>query len=513
MMPQITTAYTTWDQLQPADAIHKVGHVRMMVSWNQNGTLNVVESSGADWRVSYRTYATNQLTAYTPRYYNSIEGAPVPIPIPVIQFVVSNNDSVQLSWTCDQVEGIAGFHLYSSSDGLDWSLRVPITDLPDSATQIGIPSNPASPVFFRIRAVNANDTLRESISSDLYGTFGAENGQSPVLIVDGFDRFGGSGSWGSQYHPFAMKIGQILAELDVPFVTCANEALISSQIQIDNFQAVIWIVGDESTIDETLSRAEQTLLREYLSTGGQLFISGSEIGWDLDHSGDTIDQAFYHQYLKATYQVDDSNVYTVQAMSNSIFGNLSFQYDNGDHDVYPENYPDGVSATSGGQMALEYAGTSYAAAIQYAGLFGNGTIPGKLVYLAFPVETIYQHAQLVDFLNSVLTFFNYETVTPLAESDPVAPERFELEQNFPNPFNPVTTLRYSVPTAGRLTFTIYNLTGQTVYSQQRVVSAGGEYSESVDLSDDASGTYIARLIWNDGKSARQTATRKMVLLK
>ena len=150
MMPQITGTYTSWDQLQPADAIHKVGHVRMMVSWNQNGTLNVVESSGADWRVSYRTYATSQLTAYTPRYYVNMEGAPTPLPMPTLQLVTLNNDSLSLRWECDQLDGVAGYHLYHSFDGLNWTLTYPVSDLPLAVSAARISYNPAYPVFYRL---------------------------------------------------------------------------------------------------------------------------------------------------------------------------------------------------------------------------------------------------------------------------------------------------------------------------------------------------------------------------
>jgi hypothetical protein len=79
MMPQITMAYGSWDQMKKGDAIHKVGHVRMCVQNNPDGTLGVVEASGVDWRVSYRTYTYTQLTGYTPRYYVGMIDVPATV--------------------------------------------------------------------------------------------------------------------------------------------------------------------------------------------------------------------------------------------------------------------------------------------------------------------------------------------------------------------------------------------------------------------------------------------------
>lgn len=513
MMPQITGQYTSWEQLQAADAIHKVGHVRMMVSWNQNGTLNVVESSGADWRVSYRTYATSQLGAYTPRYYVNMEGSPTPLPTPILQSVTVTNDSLNLNWECDQSDGVAGYHLYESTDGLNWDLTYPVVDLPLSLAAAGISYDPAAPIFYRLRTVDEADTSRESIMSDLYGAFRPDGAQNPVLIVDGFDRFGGSGSWGSPYHPFATKIGQALAELNVPFETCANEAVTRDEIVLDDYNAVIWLLGDESTVDETFSTMEQSYVSDYLGNGGQLFVSGSELGWDLDNQGSAADKSFYNQYLRADYEVDDSNSYTVYGISGSIFEGLEFQYDNGSHNVYEEDWPDGISVMNGGQAALEYQGTSYAAAIQYSGTFGDGTIPGKLVYLAFPVETIYDHSQLNDFLAQVVTYFGYQSSTGVAETPGNVISEFSVEQNYPNPFNPSTTLRYSIPLSGEVTLKVYNMKGQIVFTRRFGHVAAGQFSQEIDLHNLASGTYFGQVTWVSDGGVFRSKTQKMLLLK
>ena len=71
-MPTITTQYSTWDSLKPADAIHKVGHVRLFIERTSNGSFRVVESAGRNWDVSYWTFTLSDLATYTPRYYNNM---------------------------------------------------------------------------------------------------------------------------------------------------------------------------------------------------------------------------------------------------------------------------------------------------------------------------------------------------------------------------------------------------------------------------------------------------------
>ncbi len=72
-MPSITTQYSSWEDLKPGDAVHKIGHVRLFVERNINGTIKIVESTGRGWGVSYYSYTASDLSAYTPRYYNNME--------------------------------------------------------------------------------------------------------------------------------------------------------------------------------------------------------------------------------------------------------------------------------------------------------------------------------------------------------------------------------------------------------------------------------------------------------
>jgi hypothetical protein len=73
------------------------------------------------------------------------------------------------------------------------------------------------------------------------------------------------------------------------------------------------------------------------------------------------------------------------------------------------------------------------------------------------------------------------------------PERFELAQNFPNPFNDQTTIQYSVPRASRVKLTLYDLEGRKVATLVDEVKPAGMYHLSWRPIGLASGVYFVRL--------------------
>lgn len=86
--------------------------------------------------------------------------------------------------------------------------------------------------------------------------------------------------------------------------------------------------------------------------------------------------------------------------------------------------------------------------------------------------------------------------------------RTELRQNSPNPFNPMTVLRYAVGTEGHVSLALYDLQGRVVARLVDGPQAAGAYELQFRPQGLASGTYIYRLITADG-----VLTRRMVLLK
>ena len=94
------------------------------------------------------------------------------------------------------------------------------------------------------------------------------------------------------------------------------------------------------------------------------------------------------------------------------------------------------------------------------------------------------------------------------EVDFGTPGKFELAQNFPNPFNPETAIRFTLPAASSVKLTVFNLLGQEVKLLVNEYKEAGTHIINFNASDFNSGVYIYRLETNG-----VTQTRKMILVK
>jgi len=92
--------------------------------------------------------------------------------------------------------------------------------------------------------------------------------------------------------------------------------------------------------------------------------------------------------------------------------------------------------------------------------------------------------------------------------DELFPTRFSLGQNFPNPFNPVTTFRFAVPRAARVTITLYDVAGRVVRELVDDDYAPGYHTLPLSADGLASGVYFCRMASEDFSE-----TTKLLLLK
>ena len=119
--------------------------------------------------------------------------------------------------------------------------------------------------------------------------------------------------------------------------------------------------------------------------------------------------------------------------------------------------------------------------------------------------TAYDYQLAAHDLNGAVTVWpEIESATPMA---PMVTE-YALNQNFPNPFNPTTSIAYAVKDAGLVTLKVYTVDGRAVATLVNDVQESGTYTITFDGSDLASGVYMYTLEVNGF-----SATNKMVLMK
>jgi len=101
-----------------------------------------------------------------------------------------------------------------------------------------------------------------------------------------------------------------------------------------------------------------------------------------------------------------------------------------------------------------------------------------------------------------------EMITGVEDEDVKIPSDFSLEQNFPNPFNPATTIKYDLPYESKVTLKIFNLLGQDIGTLVNEHKQPGRYEVQWNAGNFPSGVYVYRLI---GGSYQKSG--KMLLMK
>lgn len=100
-----------------------------------------------------------------------------------------------------------------------------------------------------------------------------------------------------------------------------------------------------------------------------------------------------------------------------------------------------------------------------------------------------------------------------AGRDEAIPLRSSLYPNYPNPFNPSTTIRYGLAKRSRVTIRIYDLLGRVVETLVDAEQSGGIYTVSFDAARHAGGVYLCRM-QAEGRDGSVTAeTRRLLVVK
>jgi hypothetical protein len=140
--------------------------------------------------------------------------------------------------------------------------------------------------------------------------------------------------------------------------------------------------------------------------------------------------------------------------------------------------------------------------------YGYFTTPNSnTIKIAFTTAGMFQTSSLVVYSLGI-------TISTVSRSDDqLPPSQMKLEQNFPNPFNPTTTIEYSIPNSGFVTLEVFDISGRIVRTILSENQYHGKHIAIWDGRNDSgervsSGTYFYVV-----KTENSTIARKMIYLK
>lgn len=112
----------------------------------------------------------------------------------------------------------------------------------------------------------------------------------------------------------------------------------------------------------------------------------------------------------------------------------------------------------------------------------------------------------------IFIYHNDNTVFVNTKNSDIFPD-FLLEQNFPNPFNPKTDVRYEIRDASHVTLQVFDLLGREITTIVNENQYPGSYTVAWDASEMPTGIYLYRLNVINGKGIKFFSIKKMVLLR
>jgi C1A family cysteine protease len=197
-------------------------------------------------------------------------------------------------------------------------------------------------------------------------TFSVQIGDSPILLVDDDE-----GTEHSDYFEAALvnnKYGYtVWEEKRDGYVTLMD---------LMEYPIIVWMTGISGDIEPE----NRSVIQTYLEMGGKLFISGQDIGWQLNHDAYINEITFYESYLHAQYILDDSGFRSITGVSGDPIGDgLSFSIGGGSGSQ-AQDYPSEIEPLTGAVGIFEYS-PGVEGGLRYEGMH-------RVVYFAFGLEAV-----------------------------------------------------------------------------------------------------------------------------
>lgn len=259
---------------------------------------------------------------------------------------------------------------------------------------------------------------------------------------------------------------------------------------LQSFEAVIWEVGGNLN---ALGQADRSIINSYLGTGGNLVLAGQAL--------EAIASQYATLWIQTTLRcyyggADSENMDVIGILGDPVGDELAFTLN--------DCTPDYVNLVSG-QPAYPF--------LEY----GNGRVGGlrteyqgyKVITLGFGLENVPADERLL-LVDRCLDYLIGDVVSSAEDAPRPA---VNLDQNFPNPFNPATLIVFDLESSGPVRLEVFDARGWLVRTLVDDALTAGSHNRiwdgrSSDGNRVASGMYFYRLTTDSGQTQR-----KMTLIK
>lgn len=303
--------------------------------------------------------------------------------------------------------------------------------------------------------------------------------------------------------PFSLKIPGVKADVEGYGVfndNLAGGSKLGLQIKQRSYNY-------SATADENF-----TIVRYTIKNTSTLAVNGLYAGlyfdWDLiDGSGDRTEWNAAGNYGKVW---NNNTTFTTKVGTALISGtNYSFKPIANDGSAGGINVYDGFTDAEKFTTLSSGIVTGQIGAGDVSHVIGGGPYniaPGDSIEVAFALAAANSDADLDQAISNARG--KWAGITSIKEYSSGLPGSFALEQNFPNPFNPETVIRFALPTAGSVDITVYNSLGQKVMTLFNGHREAGYHQVTFNAATLPSGLYFYKV-----ESGVYSAVKKMVLMK
>jgi len=209
----------------------------------------------------------------------------------------------------------------------------------------------------------------------------------------------------------------------------------------------VWFTGDAS--ENTLTQSDQELLANYLDSGGNLFLTGQNIGNDIGESD------FYADYLHAEHQQNTFPANVMQGINGDPYWGGNSISITGVGGANNQSSPGIILPLNGASKAYFFIpNEDHCSSVYYDGNY-------KLVYFEFGFEAVSKSSPELlsreELLELILGFFNFHV--GIQHSLPPGEDFFYCS---PNPFSAGTNIYFELASPAFLSISLHNLMGQHV---------------------------------------------------